>query len=139
MTSLSKIQPQMIKKQYFTEKVVDTIQSTIKLFSCGKPIMEFLSQGDIYFLTPKIFKSMKFIGHCSSITKSFASNFASTVSTIGKLNNPEKEALQKNNFQSWFHIGLSFHVRCYISNVLKQFSKALPYHGSTLISLIWNW
>ena len=79
--------------------------------------MEFLSQGDIYyhFLTPKIFKFMKFIGHCSSVTKSFASNFASTVSAIGKLNNPETEALQKTIFSLDFIL-----VYLFMSGVTSQ-------------------
>ena len=98
-------------RQSLNEKFSGTIQSTMKPLSCGKPFMELLSQENIsdHFLTPKIFKSMKFVGHCSSVIKSFRSNFASIILTIEKSYTPETEV-----FQETIYLGLSFHVRCYV-------------------------
>ena len=69
----------------------------MKFFSHGKHFMELLSQENIsdHFLTPKIFKFMKFVSNCSSVIKLFGSNFASIVSTLDKLNTPETEAFQE--------------------------------------------
>ena len=41
----------------------------MKPISYGKPFMELLNQENIsdHFLTAKMFKSMKFVGHCSSV------------------------------------------------------------------------
>ena len=48
-----------------------------------------------HFLTPKDFKSMKFVGHCSSVLKSFKSNLGGIASTLEKLATPEANALQE--------------------------------------------
>ena len=60
--------------------------------------MELLSQENIsdHFLIPKTSKSMTFVGHCSSVIKSFGSNFASIASTLEKWNAPEAEPLQES-------------------------------------------
>ena len=48
-----------------------------------------------HFLTPKMFESMKFVSHCSSVRKGFSSNFQGIVSTLEKMNTPETDALQE--------------------------------------------
>ena len=55
-----------------------------------------------HFLTPKIFKSMKCISHCSSVHKSSSSNFQGIVSTLGKMNTPEIDALQQTSLSLHF-------------------------------------
>ena len=54
------------KGQSFIENTSDTVQSIMKLLSYGKPHMELLNTDLLsnHFLTPKSFKSMKFVGHC---------------------------------------------------------------------------
>ena len=68
----------------FIESTCDTIQCIMKYLSCGKPYMELLDHRLLSetFLTPKIFKSMKFVGHCMSVLKCFGSDFKSIVYTL---------------------------------------------------------
>ena len=82
--------------------------------------MELLSQKNIsdHFLTPKIFKFMKFVGHCPSVMKSFGSNFASIVAILEKLNTPETEALQEIILSFDFILDYLF-----MSDVMSQFNQ----------------
>ena len=84
------------EKQNFIESVSDAIQCIMKILSYGKPYMKLLHTTELsdQFITPKIFKSMKFVGHCSSVMKSFESNFKSIVSTLGSLDTIETIGLQ---------------------------------------------
>ena len=85
------------EKQSFIESVTDTIQSTMKLLSYGKPHMDLLNEAHLsdHFLIPKLFKSMKFVGHCSSVLQSFSSDFKGIESTLEKMNTLESIYLQE--------------------------------------------
>ena len=48
-----------------------------------------------HFLIPKLSKSMKFVGHCSSVLQSFSSDFKGIVSTPEKMNALESISLQE--------------------------------------------
>ena len=48
-----------------------------------------------HFLTLKIFKSMKFVSHCSSILKVFHLIFKESYLLFKKTNTPETDALQE--------------------------------------------
>ena len=75
------------ERQTFIEFTCNTIQNIMTFLSYGKPYMVILNHSHLshLFLTPKIFKSMKFIGHCFSVIKSFDSNSNSIVLTLGSL------------------------------------------------------
>ena len=86
------------RKQSFIETTGDTIQARMKLLSIGKSYMEFLEAAHLsdQFLTPKIFKSIKFVGHCSSFLQSFSCNFNAIISSLEKMNTLETLALQES-------------------------------------------
>ena len=83
------------KKQNFIESTSDIIQNIMKLLSYGKAYLELLENQVLsdHFVTPKIFKTMKFVGHCTSVLESFECNFSSIVSTLSSLNSEESVGL----------------------------------------------
>ena len=76
------------ESQTFVEVTCNTIQSIMTQMSYGKPYRALLDDTPLidHFLTPKIFKSMKFVGHCTSVLKSFTSNFKGIISTLERMN-----------------------------------------------------
>ena len=75
---------------------------------------------------------MKFVGYCSSVMKSFGSNFASFISTEEKLITPETEDLL--NLSDVKSVKMLSQM---LSN--KLFNKALLYYGSSQRPLIGPW
>ena len=67
----------------------------MKHVSYGHAYLELLGNKDLSenFLTPKIFKTMKFVGHSSSVLTCFDSNFDSIVATLTIINNEENIGL----------------------------------------------
>ena len=59
--------------------------------------MDFLNEAHLsdHFLIPKLFKSMKFVGHCSSVLQSFSSDFKGIVSSLEKMNTLESISVQE--------------------------------------------
>ena len=84
--------------QSFIDVTSDKIQTVMKLLSYGKNYMEFLTQSKIsdHFLTPKIFKSMKFVAHCLSVLNTFDVNYQTIIRTLGQLNTEESIGLQES-------------------------------------------
>ena len=76
------------ESQTFVEMTCNTIQSIMTQMSYGKPYRALLDDTPLidHFLTPKIFESMKFVGHCTSVLKSFTSNFKGIISTLERMN-----------------------------------------------------
>ena len=117
----------------FIEKVSDTIQSIMKLISYGKPYLDLLTSENIsdHFFTPKIFKSMKFVGHCSAVLKSFSTNYASIVTVLKEMNTHETEGLLKIILDLGFVLDYLFmkDVLYYLTICSKtvQKSTALPW------------
>ena len=89
------------------------------LMSYGKPYRALLDDTSLihHFLTPKIFKSMKFVGHCISVLKSFTSNFKGIISTL------ETIALQQKILSLSFI--LDYLVMCDIMHHLTYCSKSV--------------
>ena len=126
--------------QSFVESTSDTIQTVTKLMSYGKSYMEFLTQSKIsdHFLTPKIFKSMKFVGHCSSVLKAFKVNFLTIIRTLGKLATDESTSLQETlmsvSFVFDFLIMTDIMELLCISSKCVQRSSNLPWEYTDTIN-----
>ena len=78
----------------FIQKASNSIQSAMPH---GKPYWELLNEKQLsdHFLTPKIFKSMKFVSHCTSVLERFPCNFKGIISTFEKMETSETISLQE--------------------------------------------
>ena len=123
----------------FIESTCDTIQCIMKYLSCGKPYMELLDHRLLSetFLTPKIFKSMKFVGHCMSVLKCFSSDFKSIVYTLATIDTEECLGLQEKILRLDFILDyllmsdIMFHLTVCSKQV--QRSSNLPWEFSKAI------
>ena len=94
-----------IKKNFFPKKGTFNYASNPWMLYLSKIGPENISD---HFLAPIIFKSMKFVGYCPSVIKSLGLHFVS-------IDYPWNRGSPIKKFESRFHVGLSFHIRCYVS------------------------
>ena len=113
------------ESQTFVEVTCNTIQSIMTQMSYGKPYRALLDDTPLihHFLTPKIFKSMKFVGHCTSVLKGFTSNFKGIISTLERRYTLETIALQQKILSLSFI--LDYLVMCDIMHHLTYCSKSV--------------
>ena len=70
----------------FVSKTTSIIQTVMTNLNYGKNfeiLLENKALGEI-FLVPRVFKTMKFIGHCSGVFKAFETDFKSIIATLEK-------------------------------------------------------
>ena len=113
------------ERQTFVEVTCNTIESIMTQMSYGKPYRALLDDTPLihHFLTPKIFKSMKFVGHCTAVLKSFTSNFKGIISALERMNTLETIALQQKILSLSFI--LDYLVMCDIMHHLTYCSKSV--------------
>ena len=107
-------------KVNFIESTCNIIQNTMKYISYGHAYLELLGNKDLSetFLTPKIFKTMKFVGHSASIFTCFESDFESIIATLTKINNEESVGLLENILRVEFVLDFLF-----IKDIMSHLSK----------------
>ena len=117
----------------------------MKLISFGKAYIELLENKDLseHFLTPKIFKSMKFVGHSSAVLLSFHDDISSIVSTLKTLGTDETNGLLNSILRVDFILDFLFlyDIMNHLSSCSKlvQRSSTLPWNFPTSIdSLIYS-
>ena len=128
--------------QNFIEHTSDIIQSVMKLISYGHAHLELLKSKSLseHFLTPKIFKTLKFVGHCSSVIKSFESDFKSIVSALSNLNSEESvgllESILRVDFIFYFLFMKDIMQHLTIASKQVQKSSELPWNFPNTIDLM---
>ena len=142
--SIKDCKPKEGDPQNFIECTSEIIQSVMKFISYGHAYLELLHSKSLseHFLTPKIFKSLKFVGHCASVIKSFESDFKSIVSALSSLNSEESVGLLESILRVDFVFNFLFmkDIMEHLTIASKQVQKSseLPWNFPNTIDTLIN-